>query len=139
VAAGPARLRLAALAAGVCGPAAARRAGMDRAARLWAVLYGRIIPGLPYTLLNYVAGATRLRVAAFAAATAIGVAPRSFAYTALGGSRDDLGSPEAIVAVVLLVLMAVAGAVALHRESAATAAGSGTATSTRGRRSAGPR
>ncbi|HEX5899397.1 MAG TPA: hypothetical protein VFY32_08355, partial [Solirubrobacteraceae bacterium] len=46
----------------------------------------------------------------FVAATAIGVAPRAFAYTALGGSLGDLGSPEAIVAVVVLVLMAVVGA-----------------------------
>ena len=46
----------------------------------------------------------------FVAATVIGVAPRAFAYTALGGSLGDLGSPEAIVAVVVLVLMAVAGA-----------------------------
>ena len=34
------------------------------------------------------------------AATAIGCAPRAFAYTALGGSLDNLGSPEAIVAIV---------------------------------------
>ena len=38
------------------------------------------------------------------------VAPRAFAYTALGGSLGDLGSPEAIVAVVVLVLMAVVAA-----------------------------
>jgi uncharacterized membrane protein YdjX (TVP38/TMEM64 family) len=80
----------------------------------WAVLYARIAPGVPYTLVNYVAGVTRVRLAAFAAATALGVAPRAFAYTALGGSLDDLGSPEAIVAIVLLVLMAVGGAVALR-------------------------
>ena len=47
---------------------------------------------------------------AFAAATAIGSAPRAFAYAALGGSLDDLGSPEAIVAIVVLVGMAVGGA-----------------------------
>jgi uncharacterized membrane protein YdjX (TVP38/TMEM64 family) len=80
----------------------------------WAVLYARITPGVPYSLLNYVAGVTRVRLLAFAAATAIGVAPRAFAYTALGGSLDDLGSPEAIVAVVLLVAMAAGGAVALR-------------------------
>lgn len=85
----------------------------------WAVLYARIAPGVPYTLVNYVAGVTRVRLAAFAAATAIGVAPRAFAYTALGGSLDDLGSPEAIVAIVLLVLMAVGGAVALRMEGSA--------------------
>jgi uncharacterized membrane protein YdjX (TVP38/TMEM64 family) len=100
----------------------------------WAVLYGRIAPGVPYSLLNYVAGLTRVRLAAFAAATAIGVAPRAFAYTALGGSLDDLGSPEAIVAIVLLILMALAGGVALRRP---TAAGSETATSSRGGRLAG--
>jgi uncharacterized membrane protein YdjX (TVP38/TMEM64 family) len=80
----------------------------------WAVLYARIAPGVPYSLLNYVAGVTRVRLLAFAAATAIGVAPRAFAYTALGGSLDDLGSPEALVAIGLLVAMAVGGAVALR-------------------------
>jgi hypothetical protein len=38
------------------------------------------------------------------------VAPRAFAYTALGGSLGDLGSPEAITAVVVLVLTALVGA-----------------------------
>lgn len=84
----------------------------------WAVLYVRIAPGLPYTLLNYVAGLTRLRLTAFAAATAIGVAPRAFAYTALGGSLGDLASPEAIVALVLLAVMAVGGAIALRLQGA---------------------
>jgi uncharacterized membrane protein YdjX (TVP38/TMEM64 family) len=63
-----------------------------------------------------------VRLAAFAAATAIGVAPRAFAYTALGGSLDDLGSPEAIVAIALLVLMAAGGAVALRMEGGGSAA-----------------
>ena len=105
----------------------------------WAVLYARIAPGVPYSLLNYVAGVTRVRLLAFAAATAIGVAPRAFAYTALGGSLDDLGSPEALVAIALLVAMAVGGAVALRLQRAPTAAGSETATSNPARRSATPR
>jgi uncharacterized membrane protein YdjX (TVP38/TMEM64 family) len=82
----------------------------------WAVLYARLVPGAPYTLLNYVAGLTRLRLLAFAAATAIAVSPRAFAYTALGGSLDDLASPEAIVAIVLLVVMAVGGAIVLRAQ-----------------------
>jgi uncharacterized membrane protein YdjX (TVP38/TMEM64 family) len=52
----------------------------------------------------------------FAAATAIGVAPRAFAYTALGGSLDDLGSPEAIIAIAALVVMALTGAALIQRE-----------------------
>ena len=65
---------------------------------------------MPYSLVNYAAGLTPILLRSFVAATAIGVAPRAFAYTALGGSLGDLGSPEAIVAVVVLVLMAVVGA-----------------------------
>ena len=55
-----------------------------------SVLYARIVPGVPYTLVNYAAGLTRIPLAVFAAATALGAAPRAFAYTALGGS---LGEP----------------------------------------------
>jgi uncharacterized membrane protein YdjX (TVP38/TMEM64 family) len=88
----------------------------------WAVLYARIAPGVPYSLVNYVAGLTRVGLPAFAAATAIGCAPRAFAYTALGGSLDDLTSPEAIVAVVALVVMALAGVVLLRNERGREAA-----------------
>ena len=69
------------------------------------------MPGVPYNLVNYAAGLTTIRLAVFAGATALGAAPRAFAYTALGGSLDDLGSPEAIVAVVVLVVMAAGGLV----------------------------
>ena len=106
----------------------------------WAVLYARIAPGVPYSLVNYAAGLTRVSLPAFAAATAIGVAPRAFAYTALGGSLDDLGSPEAVIAYVALAVMALTGVVLLRAERSrgrATAAGSGRATSSPGRRSAG--
>jgi uncharacterized membrane protein YdjX (TVP38/TMEM64 family) len=75
-----------------------------------SVLYARLAPGVPYSLVNYAAGLTPILLRSFVAATAIGVAPRAFAYTALGGSLGDLGSPEAIVAVVVLVLTAVVGA-----------------------------
>jgi uncharacterized membrane protein YdjX (TVP38/TMEM64 family) len=74
-----------------------------------AVLYARILPAMPYNLVNYAAGLTRVSLAAFAAATAIGCAPRAFAYVALGGSLDNLGSPAAIVAVAVLAAMAVVG------------------------------
>ncbi|WP_160165477.1 TVP38/TMEM64 family protein [Conexibacter woesei] len=74
-----------------------------------AVLYARILPAVPYSLVNYAAGLTRVPLAVFALATAIGCAPRAFAYVALGGSLDDLGSPEAIVAFSVLVAMALVG------------------------------
>jgi uncharacterized membrane protein YdjX (TVP38/TMEM64 family) len=95
-----------------------------------SVLYARIVPGLPYSLVNYAAGLSPIPLRTFAAATALGCAPRAFAYTALGGSLDDLGSPEAIAAYVVLVVMALGGAVFARRDfKAARASGPGTATS----------
>ena len=89
-----------------------------------AVLYARIVPGVPYNVVNYAAGLTTIRLAVFAGATALGAAPRAFAYTALGGSLDDLGSPEAIVAIVVLVVMAAGGLVLLRRSGSAAGSSS---------------
>jgi uncharacterized membrane protein YdjX (TVP38/TMEM64 family) len=93
-----------------------------RALRTWigqrgfyAVLYARIAPGMPYNLINYGAGLAPIRLRSFVAATAIGASPRAFAYTALGGSLDNLTSPEAIVAFAVLVVMAVVGLIGLRR------------------------
>jgi uncharacterized membrane protein YdjX (TVP38/TMEM64 family) len=82
-----------------------------------SVLYARIVPGLPYSLVNYAAGLSPVRLGAFVAATALGCAPRAFAYTALGGSLDDLGSPEAIAAFVVLAALAVLGLLLLRSGS----------------------
>ena len=89
------------------------------------VLYARIAPGVPYTLVNYAAGLTPVALGAFVAATAIGVAPRAFAYTALGGSLGDLTSPEALIAVAVLVVMAVVGLALARRDLRAAGSGSG--------------
>ena len=40
-----------------------------------------------------------------AAGTAIGAAPRAWAWVVLGGSIDDLGSPEAKAAIAMLVVV----------------------------------
>ena len=81
-----------------------------------SVLYARIAPGVPYSLVNYAAGLTRIPLGVFAAATALGTAPRAFAYTALGGSLGNLRSPEAAVAVAVLVVMGSIGLALLYRE-----------------------
>jgi uncharacterized membrane protein YdjX (TVP38/TMEM64 family) len=85
----------------------------------WAVLYIRLAPGIPYTLVNYGAGLTRLRFRHMAAGTLVGAAPRTFAYVALGGSIGNLDSPEAVAAIVLLVVIGVAGFVLARRQIAA--------------------
>jgi uncharacterized membrane protein YdjX (TVP38/TMEM64 family) len=81
-----------------------------------AVLYARILPAVPFNVVNYAAGLTRVRIAAFAAATALGCAPRAFAYVALGGNFGDLSSPTAVVAIGVLVAMGAAGLVIVARD-----------------------
>jgi uncharacterized membrane protein YdjX (TVP38/TMEM64 family) len=81
-----------------------------------AVLYARILPGVPRDVANYAFGLTRVHLGAFALATLLGIAPRAYAYTALGGSLSDLSSPEAIVAVALLVAMGVLGLLLVRRD-----------------------
>ena len=72
---------------------------------------------MPYTVVNHAAGLAPIKLATFAGATALGAAPRAFAYTALGGSLDDLGAPEAIAAFAVLAILAVVGLVMLRAGS----------------------
>jgi uncharacterized membrane protein YdjX (TVP38/TMEM64 family) len=53
---------------------------------LWAVVVQRLVPGLPDTPFNYAAGVAGVRAHHLALGTAIGVAPRALAYTALGAA-----------------------------------------------------
>ena len=81
-----------------------------------AVMESRIVPLLPYGLVNFTAGITRLRFRDMAVGTVVGAAPKVFAYVALGGSLSDLAAPEAKVAVALLVVLGVAGALIARRQ-----------------------
>jgi uncharacterized membrane protein YdjX (TVP38/TMEM64 family) len=83
-----------------------------------AVMESRIVPVLPWGVVNFSAGLSRLRFRDMGLGTVIGGAPKVFAYVALGGSLSDLSSPDAIVAIVLLVVLAVAGAFFLKRQIA---------------------
>jgi uncharacterized membrane protein YdjX (TVP38/TMEM64 family) len=83
-----------------------------------AVMETRIVPVLPYGLVNYSAGLTRLEFRQMAIGTVIGAAPKVFAYTALGGSLHNLDSPEAVVAIALLAALALAGALFVRRQIA---------------------
>jgi uncharacterized membrane protein YdjX (TVP38/TMEM64 family) len=83
-----------------------------------AVMESRIVPLLPWGLVNYSAGLTRLQYRDMAVGSVVGGAPKVFAYTALGGSLNKLDSPEALVAVALLAVLAVAGALFVRRQIA---------------------
>jgi len=85
-----------------------------------AVMESRIVPLLPYGVVNYSAGLIHLSYRDMVLGTVIGAAPKVFAYTALGGSLDELSSPEALTAVALLVILALAGALFVRRQIGAS-------------------
>ena len=90
-----------------------------------AVVILRLAPVLPDAPVSYAAGLSHVRTWQIAAGTAVGAAPRAFAYTALGGSLGDLSSPLAYVAVAIIVLAGLTGAATIRwqvRRSRAAAA-----------------
>jgi uncharacterized membrane protein YdjX (TVP38/TMEM64 family) len=86
-----------------------------------AVMESRIVPLLPYGAVNFSAGLTTLRFREMALGTVVGGAPKVFAYTALGGSLTDIGSPEGVAAVVLILALALAGALLVRHRLATEA------------------
>ena len=84
------------------------------------------MPLLPYGVVNYSAGLTHLSYTSMAVGTLIGAAPKVFVYTALGGSLDDLTSPEALVALALLGVLGLGGA-SPRRQAASAGTRSGAA------------
>jgi uncharacterized membrane protein YdjX (TVP38/TMEM64 family) len=76
----------------------------------------RILPLLPYGIVNYSAGLTELRYRDMTLGTVVGAAPKVFAYTALGGSLGNLTSPEAIAAIALIILLGLVGLLVVRRQ-----------------------
>jgi uncharacterized membrane protein YdjX (TVP38/TMEM64 family) len=72
-----------------------------------SVAISRLVPGLPFNATSYVLGFTGIPLRHIALGTAVGFAPRCFAYVALGGSLRDLSSPQARIALALSVVLAV--------------------------------
>lgn len=82
---------------------------------LWAMIALRLIPVVPFNVLNYVAGASALRTRDYVVGTVIGIVPGAVAYATLGGSLGDPGSPAFIGAAVLAVALMFAGVAAARR------------------------
>ncbi|NLU79848.1 TVP38/TMEM64 family protein [Micromonospora sp. HNM0581] len=97
---------------------------------LFAVIGLRLVPVVPFALLNYGSGVTAVRLRDYTVGSAIGMTPGVVAYTALGGSFTDPTSPQFLVAVAGLAMLTVAGAVAARlsrrREGLTEPVGEGT-------------
>lgn len=90
-----------------------------------AVLIARLIPVVPFAVVNYLAGVTAIRVRVFVVATALGMLPATTAYVALGAYGSRPGSWPFVVAVAALVALTVIGGTARWQRRRAPAPASG--------------
>ncbi len=86
-----------------------------------AVLTARLVPVLPYTLINYGSGASAVRRRDYLLGSALGMVPGSLAYSALGAWGTDLRGTFA--GIVVLVLLLVGGGIWGGRRFVAARAG----------------
>ena len=82
---------------------------------LVAVIGLRLVPLVPFALLNYGSGVTAVRLRDYTIDSAIGMTPGIIAYTAVGGSLTDPTSPQFLAAVTGLATLTLAGALAARR------------------------
>lgn len=73
-----------------------------------AILLARLVPVLPFTVINYGAGVTGVLFVSYLAGSALGMIPGTIAYAALGAVGDTDPAVTA-AAVTVLVLLSVGG------------------------------
>jgi uncharacterized membrane protein YdjX (TVP38/TMEM64 family) len=80
-----------------------------------AVVVARLVPVLPFGLLNYGFGASRVPYRAFVAGTAVAILPTTFLYATVGSAASDPTSPVFLGSAALAALLALAGVVIVGR------------------------
>jgi len=82
---------------------------------LLAILALRLIPLVPFNVLNYLAGVSAIRARDYLVGTAVGIVPGAVAFATLGGSARDPRSPAFIASATLAVALTVAGVLMARR------------------------
>lgn len=67
----------------------------------------RLIPAVPYNLINYAFGLSSMSYSTYILASAIGIIPGTFAFINIGDKALDVTSPDFWIAIGLLVLLLV--------------------------------
>lgn len=83
-----------------------------------AILLVRLIPLIPFTVINYIAGLTSIGYRSYALGTLVGILPGTAAYVALGAYGTQPGSWEFTGAIAAFALLTVVGVVAARRHRA---------------------
>ncbi len=85
-----------------------------------ALLYARLVPIIPFNLLNYAAGVSGISTRRYVLVTAVGILPGTVAYTALGSSAAHPGSVPFVVSLAAVALLSLgAGTLSLRRRRVA--------------------
>ena len=79
------------------------------------VLLARLVPVLPFTLINYGSGLSAVRFPSYLVATAVGILPGTVAYVAIGAYGATPLSVPVLAAVTALVGLTVGGGLAARR------------------------
>lgn len=88
---------------------------------LTAVLVARLVPVVPFTAVNYVAGLTAVRLRDFLLGTVVGIVPATTAYVTIGAYGGRPGSWPVWAAVATLMGLTAVGAAAGWRRRHTTA------------------
>lgn len=88
-----------------------------------SIVLVRLIPLIPFTVINYAAGLTSIGFRSYALATAVGIIPGTLAYVALGAFGTSPTSWEFLVAILVFAALTVGGVLVARRQRDSGSAG----------------
>ena len=71
----------------------------------WLLIILRLIPAVPYNLINYTFGLTDMTFEAYFIGSALGIIPGTLAFINIGDKAFDISSPSFWLAIVLMLLL----------------------------------
>jgi len=67
----------------------------------------RLIPAMPYNLINYGAGLTTIKFSSYMLATILGILPGTLVFLSIGNQALNIYNPAFIVSIILLILLTI--------------------------------
>jgi len=80
---------------------------MDEKQGFRVIFILRLIPAIPYNVINYGAGLTSIKFSNYMIATILGILPGTLVFLNIGNKAIDIHDPAFIISIVLLILLTV--------------------------------